>query len=176
MPQSLHERRASSEEKDVNRFGSFRKNDYLCTRWWVIVWLVAQRRVFFDAIHSRMWNWVRLPIRNPDFPQSPKLSLYKEKLRILAKLLKNEGRTKQTRLFFLPSAWTRNLFRLACLRTSAMPMILMSIYAHLWIESNRGTCSSTTRPSADLNIIRKWSVKTIHIYRASPASTSSSGS
>ena len=50
--------------------------------------LVAHRRVFFDAVYSRMRNWVRLPIRNLDFPQSPRLPLDKEKLRILAKLLK----------------------------------------------------------------------------------------
>ena len=49
-----------------------------------------------------MWNWVRLPIRKPDFHQSPRLPLYKEKLRILTKLRKNESRTKQTRLFFMP--------------------------------------------------------------------------
>ena len=52
--------------------------------------LVAHHRVFFDAFHSRMWNRVRLPFRNPDFPQSPRLPLYKEKLRNLAKLRKNE--------------------------------------------------------------------------------------
>ena len=38
---------------------------------------------------GRMWNWVRLPIRNPDFHQSPRLPLYKEKLRNLVKLQKN---------------------------------------------------------------------------------------
>ena len=50
--------------------------------------LVAQHRVFFDAFHSKMWNWVRLPIRNPVFPQSPRLPLYKEKQEIFPKLLK----------------------------------------------------------------------------------------
>ena len=35
-----------------------------------------------------MWNWVRSPIRNPVFPQIPRLPLYKEKLRILPKLNK----------------------------------------------------------------------------------------
>ena len=88
MPQSVQERWANSKEKDVNRFDSFEKNDYLCTRWWAIVRLVAHRRVFFDAIHSKMWNWVRSPIRNPVFPQSPRQLLYKEKLRILTKLQK----------------------------------------------------------------------------------------
>ena len=49
---------------------------------------MAHHRVFFDAVYSRMWNWVRSPIRNPVFPQSPRLPLYKEKLRNLAKLQK----------------------------------------------------------------------------------------
>ena len=43
---------------------------------------------------GRMWNWVRLPIRNPVFPQSPRQPLYKEKLRILPKLRKNERNAK----------------------------------------------------------------------------------
>ena len=64
-------------------------------------WLLAQRQVFFDAVYSRMWNWVRLPIRNPIFPQSPRLPLYKEKLRILTKLRKNESKTKEF-ILFLP--------------------------------------------------------------------------
>ena len=48
-----------------------------------------------NAFHSRMWNWVRLPIRNPVFPQTPRLPLDKEKLRIPTKLRKNERRTKE---------------------------------------------------------------------------------
>ena len=51
-------------------------------------WLLAQHQVFIDAVYSRMRNWVRLPIRNPVFPQSPRQPLYKEKLRILTKLRK----------------------------------------------------------------------------------------
>ncbi|MBQ8462561.1 MAG: hypothetical protein IJ544_00385 [Prevotella sp.] len=65
---------------------------------------VARHRVFFDAIHSRTRKLERSLIRNPQNPQSPKLPLYKEILQILPKLRKNERRTKQTRLFFLPSA------------------------------------------------------------------------
>ena len=38
--------------------------------------------------------------KNPENPQSPKLPLYKEKLGILAKLLKVESKTKETFLFF----------------------------------------------------------------------------
>ena len=100
----LSERRASSEEKEENRFGFFERNDYLCTRWRVIVRLVAQHRVFFDAVYSRMWNWVRLPIRNPIFLQFPQLPLDKERMRILTKLRKIEGRTKRIHSFFIPSA------------------------------------------------------------------------
>jgi len=47
----------------------------------------------------------RSPIRNPIFLQSPKLPVYKEKLRILAKLRKNESNAKEKFIFFsLPSA------------------------------------------------------------------------
>jgi hypothetical protein len=42
--------------------------------------------------------------KNPQNSQSPELPIYKEILLILPKLRKNERRTKQTRLFFLPSA------------------------------------------------------------------------
>jgi len=42
----------------------------------------------------------RLPIRNPDFHQSPRLPLYKEKLRNLTKLRKNESKTKKLVSFF----------------------------------------------------------------------------
>ncbi len=44
----------------------------------------------------------RLPIRNPDFPQSPRQPLYKEKLRNLPKLRKIESRTKWIHSFFMP--------------------------------------------------------------------------
>ena len=94
------EKRTDSEEKDVDKFGSFRKNDYLSTRWWAIKRLVAQRRVFFDAVYSRMWNLVRLPNRNPIFLQFPKLPLYKEKLRNLPKLRKKLVIRKQFWKFF----------------------------------------------------------------------------
>jgi len=43
-----------------------------------------------------------LPIRNPVFHQSPRLPLYKEKLRILTKLQKVESNTKHIYLFLLP--------------------------------------------------------------------------
>ena len=57
-------------------------------------WLQAQRRVFFDAVYSRMWNWVRLPIRNSIFFQFPRLPLHKERLQFLAKLLKVEWKSR----------------------------------------------------------------------------------
>ena len=42
----------------------------------------------------------RLPIRNPDFPQSPRQPLYKEKLRNLPKLRKVERNTKLFCFYF----------------------------------------------------------------------------
>jgi len=50
--------------------------------------LVAQRRVFFDAVYSGMRNWVRLPIRNPIFFQFPRLPLYKRKAANSSKVTK----------------------------------------------------------------------------------------
>ena len=38
--------------------------------------LVAHRRVFFDAVYSRMRNGVQLSNRNPVFPQLPRLPFY----------------------------------------------------------------------------------------------------
>ena len=64
-------------------------------------WLLAQRRVVFDANYSRTRRLERSLIRNPENPQSPKLPLYKEKLRNLSKLRKVEHKTKETRFFFL---------------------------------------------------------------------------
>ena len=49
---------------------------------------MAHYRVFFDAVYSRMRNWVRSPIRNPVFLQSPRLPLDKERMRNLTKLRK----------------------------------------------------------------------------------------
>ena len=46
----------------------------------------------------------RSPIRNPVFPQSSKLPLYKEILRILTKLRKVERNTKQIADLFLLSS------------------------------------------------------------------------
>ena len=85
-------------------FGHLRKNHYLCTRWWAIKRLVAHRRVFFDAVYSRMWNWVRSPIRNPVFPQSSRLPLYKEILRFLTKLRKIVGISKRNATLLLSEA------------------------------------------------------------------------
>ena len=48
----------------------------------------------------------RSPNRNPNFSQSSELPLYKERLQILPKLLKNESNTKQIYLFLLPSVVT----------------------------------------------------------------------
>ena len=93
------------KNNDIMQFASWRIwryhffSLYLCTRCWVIVRLVVHRQVFYDAVYSRMWNWVRLPIRNPVFPQSPRLPLYKEKLRILTKLRKNERNAKGKLVF-----------------------------------------------------------------------------
>ena len=66
--------------------------------WWFVI------RCSLNAIHSRTRRLERSLIRSPQNPQSPKLPLYKEILQILPKLQKNERRTKQTPLFFLPSA------------------------------------------------------------------------
>ena len=98
----------------MNRFCFFERNSYLCTRWWAIVRLVAHHRVFFDAVYSRMWNWVWLPIRNPVFLQSSRLPLYKEKLRILTKLRKNERNAKGKLAFLCISE---------CKGTSAEPKL-----------------------------------------------------
>ena len=87
-------------QKSSITFGRIQRNDYLCTRWWVINGCRLSIRCSLKAIHSRMWNWVRLPIRNPDFPQIPRLPLSKEKLRIRTKLRKVEGKTKEFILFF----------------------------------------------------------------------------
>ena len=95
MPQSVQERWASSKEKVDPWFVQFEEIMYLCTRWWVIVRLLTQHRVFFDAVYSRMWNWVRSPIRNPVFPQFPRLPLYKEIQQFLTKLRKNERNAKE---------------------------------------------------------------------------------
>jgi len=46
------------------------------------------------AICSRTWNWVRSPIRNPLFPQFPRLPLFKEILKILTKLRKKYKNTR----------------------------------------------------------------------------------
>ena len=55
-----------------------------------VLWMqsIADCNATLLPLGGRMWNWVLLPIRNPDFPQSPRLPLYKEKLRNLAKLRK----------------------------------------------------------------------------------------
>ena len=107
--------------KTCDLFGWFRRNNYLCTRWWVMKRLVAHLRVFIEAIYSRLhcnatlclsenatllplggrtWNWVRSPIRNPVFPQFPRLPLFKEIQQILTKLRKVERKTKKLFLFF----------------------------------------------------------------------------
>ena len=57
--------------------------------------LVVRHRVFFDANYSRIRRLERSLIRNPENPQSPRPPLYKEKLRILAKLRKVESKTKE---------------------------------------------------------------------------------
>ena len=54
--------------------------------------LMTRHRVVFDAIYSRTTRLVRFLIRNPQKAQSPELPLYKDILRILAKLRK---KTKQ---------------------------------------------------------------------------------
>ena len=90
IPQSVQKHWASSEEKVEYGFGSCKRNDYLCTRWWAINGCRLSVGCSLNAIHSRMWNWVQSPIRNPVFPQFPRLPLYKEKLRILPKLRKKE--------------------------------------------------------------------------------------
>ena len=89
MPQSVQRCWASSKEKVDPWFVQFEEIMYLCTRWWVIVRLLAQHRVFFDAVYSRMWNWERSPNRNSGISQSSASPLYKEILRILPKLRKN---------------------------------------------------------------------------------------
>ena len=50
--------------------------------WWFVI------RCSLNAIHSRKRRLERSLIRNPENPQSPKLPLYKEILRILPKLQK----------------------------------------------------------------------------------------
>jgi hypothetical protein len=62
---------------------------------------IAECEATLLPLGGRMWNWERLPNRNPIFLQSPRLPLYKEKLRILTKLRKVESKTKRFS-FFLP--------------------------------------------------------------------------
>ena len=50
--------------------------------------LMTRHRVVFDAIYSRTTRLVRFLIRNPQKAQSPEFPLYKDILRILAKLRK----------------------------------------------------------------------------------------
>ena len=47
----------------------------------------------------------RLPNRNPIFPQSPRLPLYKEILRIFAKLRKNERKSKRNIIYYYYILW-----------------------------------------------------------------------
>ena len=56
--------------------------------------LVVRYRVFFDANYSRIRRLERSLIRNPQNSQSPELPLYKEILRILTKLRKNERKAR----------------------------------------------------------------------------------
>ena len=64
---------------------------------------MARLRVVFDANYSRTRRLERSLIRNPQNPQSLKLPLYKEILRILAKLRKNERNAKEKLAFLFIS-------------------------------------------------------------------------
>ena len=94
IPQSVLNRWASSKEKCVNRFGSFRKIDYLCTRCWVIngCWLsircslmqfIAECGIEYGCQFVTLFS-----------SHSTRLLLYKEKLIILTELRKNERNAK----------------------------------------------------------------------------------
>jgi len=61
-----------------------------------------------NAIYSRMWNWVRSPIRNPVFPQFPRLPLFKEILQILTKILKSFGNIRIMLRFLHIPFYTNN--------------------------------------------------------------------
>ena len=83
-----NERWASSEEKDVNRFGSFRRIVYLCTRWWVIngCWLsVGCSLMQFIAECGIEYG---CQFVTPFSFNSPRLPLDKERMRNLTELRK----------------------------------------------------------------------------------------
>ena len=105
------------------------------------------------------------PIRNPDFPQSPRLPLYKEKLRNLTKLRKNFETSHSKAHFYtsfnksisswysyhhLAAAWraqTLSLMKSGCFGVSLrVPMVLLAyqrpVHDMLYLYPASGSISS----------------------------------
>ena len=80
---------------------------------------------------GRMWNWVRSPIRNPISPQSPRLPLHKEKLRILTKLRKVERNAKEKLVFLLISE-TKDLWNTLYLQVKELPHKVKKLRNNEW--------------------------------------------
>ena len=120
-----------------NRMITFAPDEEPLYGWWLSIGCSstseAAKPSALNAFHSRMWNWVRLPNRNPVFFQFPRLPLYKEKLRIPTKLRKNERNAKGKFTF---------LFIFECRVSSAKPKLrkvehktkkLVSFSSRAWV-------------------------------------------
>ena len=98
MPQSVQKRWASSEQKIESGFGSFIRNDYLCTRWWVIngCWLSVRCSLMHFIVECGIEYGCQFVTQ---FFLNPPDCLYtKKSWEILQSY--EESRAKQKKLFF----------------------------------------------------------------------------
>ena len=102
-----------------------------------------------NAIYSRMKNWERSPIRNPVSPQFPRRPLYKEILKILTKLQKENGLPiRQLALFYVNNP--------QCTKPYFCALNLASISSIVGIVPSTFSGKNFSSCSLNLSIMKRW--------------------